>query len=279
MIIDYKDLHRHDDINDILLKKNITSLFRFISFNDDYNLNELKLNTLKNNQEHVSSPLKFNDPYDCELSFNLIDGIDDFLKIGFNRNARRDIKQNKRKKKCIENGTYYLQKELTSEWNIMKRQIAVCCFSEYVDNFLMWSHYSNCYQGICIEYNLQKISKKNTLCPVIYTDKLIRARDFITKDDFRKNTSNGLLEAVIRAVISKNSQWSYEDEWRIVTIVKEGMTSYVNMPVPENIYIGFKVNDEMRKKIIDISQKLGVNGIYNTMISSNEYKLIHKPIE
>lgn len=36
---------------------------------------------LKNNQEHVSSPLEFNDSYDCELSFNLMDGIDNYLDL------------------------------------------------------------------------------------------------------------------------------------------------------------------------------------------------------
>lgn len=279
LIINYQDLHRYDDINDILTKKNVTSLFRFIPFNDDKCLNDIKLNTLKNSQEHVSSPLKFNDPYDCELSFNFIDGMDEFLKVGFNREARRDIKHDRKKRERIERRTRFLQDELTGEWNKMKQQIAVCCFSEHVDNFLMWSHYANCYQGICIEYDFQKVSKKNTLFPVLYTNKLTRVRDFMTKEDFRANTSKGLLEAVIRAVLSKSFQWSYEDEWRIVTIVNKPVTSYVNMPVPEKIYIGFKVEDEMRKKIIDICHILGVNEIYDTVISYNEYKLMHRTIK
>lgn len=277
MVIDYKDLHRNDYINDILAKKNITSLFRFIPFNEDEWLNNIKLNTLKNNQEHVSSPLEFNDPYDCELSFNLIDGIDEFLKIGFNREARRDIKHNEKKRKRIEKGTYYLQGELTSKWNEMKQQMAVCCLSEHVDNFLMWSHYANCYRGICIEYRLSEID--NILFPVIYTDKLIRARDFMTKEELRKNSSNGLLEAAIRAVISKHSQWAYENEWRIIKVLDKNDIDYVKMPVPQNIYIGFKIDDETRTKIIDISVKLGIVGIYNTRISSNEYKLIHESIK
>lgn len=280
MIIDYKDLHRYDDINDILAQKDLTSLFRFIPFDDDKSLNELKLDTLENSQEHVSSPLKFNDPYDCELSFNFMDEIDDFLKIGFNREARRDIKQNRKKKEHIERDTSFLQEKLTDEWNKMKQQMAVCCFSEHVDNFLMWSHYANCYQGMCIEYDLSKIKKiNNKLFPVIYTDRLIRARDFMTKEDFRMNSSNGMLEAVIRAVISKHSQWAYEDEWRIIEVLNKNDSAYVKMPVPENIYIGFKTDDEIRRNIIDISVKLGVVGIYNTKISSNEYKLIHESIK
>ena len=55
--------------------------------------------------------------------------------------------------------------------------------------------------------------------------------------------------------------------------------AYVKMPVPENIYIGFKPDDEIYRKIIDISVKLRVAGIYNTRISGNEYRLIHEPIK
>lgn len=157
--------------------------------------------------------------------------------------------------------------------------MAVCCFSEHVDNFLMWSHYANCYNGICIEYDLQEIDKTNTLSPVIYTEELIRARDFMTKEEFNNNISKGLFEAAIRAVISKHSQWSYENEWRIIKALDSNDANYIKMPVPKNIYIGFKVETRMMEKVIQIAKKLGVNGIFVTRISSNEYKLIYEQIK
>lgn len=97
MIINYEDIHRYDDIKDLKKNRCVDRLFRFIPFNSDKSLNEIKLDTLENNCEHISSPLNFNDPYDCELSFNLLDGLEDFLKIGFNREVRRSIKKDKQK--------------------------------------------------------------------------------------------------------------------------------------------------------------------------------------
>lgn len=47
----------------------------------------------------------------------------------------------------------------------------------------------------------------------------------------------------------------------------------------QNIYIGFKVNDIIRNELMNISDKLGIIGVFNTKISSNEYKLIHEPLK
>lgn len=91
--------------------------------------------------------------------------------------------------------------------------MAVCCFTESVDNFLMWSHYANSYNGICLKYNLNEVrGLKYFLSPVLYTDRLIRARDYITKDDLKKDKYNRLIKAAIVSVLSKQSQWKYENE-------------------------------------------------------------------
>ena len=114
----------------------------------------------------------------------------------------------------------------------------------------MWSHYANSYNGVCLEYNLKEIRDlKYFLSPVLYTDKLIRARDYITKDDFVKDKYNRLIKATIISVLSKQSQWEYEKEWRIINVVKNESDRYISMPLPKVVYVGFKVNTENREKI------------------------------
>ena len=100
------------------------------------------------------------------------------------------------------------------------------------------------------EYNLKEIRDlKYFLSPVLYTDKLIRARDYITKDDFVKDKYNRLIKATIISVLSKQSQWEYEKEWRIINVVKNESDRYISMPLPKVVYVGFKVNTENREKI------------------------------
>ncbi|WP_349393654.1 DUF2971 domain-containing protein, partial [Clostridium perfringens] len=48
--------------------------------------------------------------------------------------------------------------------------LLICSFSECKDNILMWSHYSNCHKGFCIEYDFSKLIKSRALVlPVIYS--------------------------------------------------------------------------------------------------------------
>ena len=280
MVISNEYLHMLDDIKNIVNAKSVDKLYKFISFNQDKDLNNKKIDTFIHNSLYMSSPLYFNDPYDCELSFNLLEGYEDFLKIGLNREQRRGIKHNKRLREEARQETEGLQKELESEWMSFKKEIAVCCFTEELDNFLMWSHYANCYNGICLEYNVEEIKKmKYFLSPIKYTNKLIRARDYINKEDFKRNSSNRLLKAAIVSVLSKQSQWEYENEWRIVNILNENNSSLIQMPTPKKVYIGFKVDNSIKEKIIGSCKKLKIENVYETRISTNEYKLVHNPIE
>lgn len=64
-----------------IYKEGVDRLYKFISFGTDKELDQKKMETLKNKQLFASSPLFFNDPYDCELSFNFMDNFDEFLEM------------------------------------------------------------------------------------------------------------------------------------------------------------------------------------------------------
>lgn len=282
MIINFE--HWFDDVLEKMQNKKIVNLYKYISFGENEKLNDRKIETIKNSSVYMSSPLAFNDPYDCELSFNIMDDLDDFLKIVLNRNQRRTIEHNKRLQNKVNGDANQLQDTLVAEWDKLKKEIQVACFCEEVDNFLMWSHYANCYNGICLEYDIKKImneiNKHNlALFPVMYTDNLIKAREFLNKEELFQNKPSKFYRAAIRAVISKHLQWNYENEWRMINIGKKNVTNYQSMPTPEKIYIGFKVGDSIRNRLLDISDELKVDCVYETKISTKEYRLIHNQIK
>ena len=100
-----------------------------------------------------------------------------------------------------------LQKELTQKWNQFKKEIAVCCFTEQVDNFLMWSHYADCYNGICLEYDKNEISDY-LLAMVNYTDQLESAIKNIVPDDLRRDNYQRLYFARLNRYFQNKSNGS-----------------------------------------------------------------------
>lgn len=261
-------------------KEGVEKLYKFISFKSDESL-ESKIDTFERGELYASLPIDFNDPYDCELSFNFLDNYEYFEQLlisGFNLNRKdsRNFKKDAKNKKEV----MKLQKELTQKWNQFKKEIAVCCFTEQVDNFLMWSHYADCYNGICLEYDKNEISDY-LLAAVNYTDQLESAIKNITPDDLRRDNYGRLYFGAVKSVFSKQEQWQYEKEWRIVVSVSSKDDKYIHMPIPKKLYIGFKLysNTDLRKKIIQKAKQLGISEILQTKISSKEYKLIHEPIK
>lgn len=257
-----------------------SKLYKFISLNNDKVLNS-KIDTFENKQVYLSSPLYFNDPYDCQLNMTLVNSMDDFLKLGMNREERRIVKKNKKIEKQIEKETVDLQKEIWEDWNDFRSRILICCFTESWDNFLMWSHYASTYNGICVEYDVQELLQcKKMPMPVLYTDKLIATKDYLTKQDFHKAEPEVLYKAGIYAVLSKHLSWSYENEWRLIEIEDSIIDGKVCvLPKPSAIYFGQNLKIEIKGRLIEKSKKIAIPNLYDVKISNKQYKLIKQEVK
>ncbi|MES2353115.1 MAG: DUF2971 domain-containing protein [Pseudomonadota bacterium] len=90
----------------------------------------------------------------------------------------------------------------------------VCCFSTSYSNPLLWSHYGDQHQGICIGYS----TKRN---PVPQLQKVIyggsRAiRTSILCDAFLHNAEKAMVDLDRDVLLRKASGWKYESEWRLI---------------------------------------------------------------
>ncbi len=89
----------------------------------------------------------------------------------------------------------------------------IVCFSEKYDCPLMWSHYGNHHQGMCIGYSIPS-SAKNNVCRVEYGgDRLVLASDVSAMLDGNEISQREVNKAVL---LRKAPSWSYEKEWRLV---------------------------------------------------------------
>lgn len=174
-----------------------------------YDTNLLSLASLHENYFWLSKPNDFNDPFDCNINLIEFENKDEI-------------------------------QDLISENRIAN--IGVTCFTEEINEPLMWAHYANNYYGFVLELdaehirvNLYNRERKKSLNPVLYFDKFIKV----------KNTDEFAMEYYLTA---KSDRWNYEKEWRILAEVDDDIEydriAFYEPITIKAIYIGHRLFDE-----------------------------------
>lgn len=161
-------------------------------------------------------------------------------------------------------------------------KLTVSCFSASGwDNHLMWSHYANCYSGICVEYDFEKMNEFiGFMYPVDYSDirPTVSLKD-MGLNKFEKDAEGNLItdEVNIKAIFSyllkKNKCWSYEKEWRLVNVEGEPYTPlFINAPFVKSITIGLNLDDMCKQLLWDVCQERNIE-CYQLIINASDYTL------
>lgn len=141
-------------------------------------------------------------------------------------------------------------------------RVGICSLTEKRDNKVMWSLYSNQYAGYCIEYEIPKRKELiPNLCPVIYTKKannsfIEKLLEYAVSAMLRAVSSGNLsgnIGAAMELFCTKDSDWSYQSEWRIIANADARCTY---MPI-RAIYLGFKVSKYHERQMKQRARKLG----------------------
>lgn len=232
-------------------------LYRYRRFDDK----EYWKSDVFEGQIYMSETSKFNDPMDCLLYFDLSKAPQD------NKLYRWLCKEHSLKNNEV---IEFLSNEekLTEILERYKEDIVCACFTESYDNLLMWSHYASSHTGFCIEYNVDKLGEmiKENLYPVLYTNE---------KPDITEEFCNMENNAIIKGLISKANEWSYEEEWRILRSKNSFEGSYYARKAINTIYLGSKCTDKNKKIICDRAKTEGKT-VVQMKVDLKEYKLISK---
>lgn len=292
-----------------------SSLYRFRS------CAEYNINNLRNGVEWFSYPKDFNDPYDAgmRLSFHLLKN-DVFVKrmlplfisysgdmgISFNNQDKQTIGNSQNpleefmklaavKDNRIENMVDVFSQHIdkivqgilddaeNKLKNAFKDGYLVSCFSEELDNVLMWSHYAEYHSGYCIEYDFKGLGlnhvRNSMLYPVIYSQNFFDATEYyrstLLGDIKEYNNLFGVLPT-----ISKSPEWSYEKEWRMIFPYGPNAPDEIralSMPKPKAIYLGVKMNEENRDTIIQIAKERKVS-VYQVVQSQEGFTYSNTPL-
>ncbi len=140
------------------------------------------------------------------------------------------------------------------------QRVGICSLSETRDNKPMWSLYGAGYSGYCIEYEIPRCKELIlNLCPVIYTKRannnLIKKMLEYALSAMMRAFSNGRISGNIGAAMelfcTKDSDWSYQKEWRIIGKAGERCTA---MPI-KAIYLGFKASKRNIARMKRVAKK------------------------
>ncbi len=234
--------------------------------------------TLKLCQLFFASPYMFNDPFDCNIPFVRKHNEDEMKKVlskysnqSASKVAINLITKYKIKKFDIDEAHKRVQ-------NNIKSNISILSLTENPTNILMWSHYANNHKGFCLGFDktmlYKSISKffhdKNEACWLYPVEYGIQFPPEIF--DFEK-TSN---EDFLKYYRTKATDWSYEQEVRILKIGNSGSNVYTfNPKILKEIILGCAISQSDKKEIINlISNCFPITTIYQANKSSKSFELI-----
>lgn len=199
------------------------------------NLSEYAMSNLEKSELTITNPKLFNDVYDSNMhrkSFSKVEKEIHILNEQLNSFGYDKIEMDMEnlKKDFYKRDRYFM--------TYMTETIRIGCLSEEEKSILMWSHYANNNQGICLEYDLSNCNVTDLLYPVIYLEEPIDTTELCEEQKY-----SNLELAVLLSIITKYNIWSYEREWRIILGLYGGKalpdrTQIINIPNPSTIYLG-----------------------------------------
>ncbi len=152
--------------------------------------------------------------------------------------------------RMLEKRLYQFQNEIKQ---ISEQLHRICSFSKDNDSNPMWAHYADDFKGYCVGYNLKELNNVLTgsLLPVRYEDTVLEVEDtFFDKSEVNKSF-------LMNAITRKSTQWSYENEWRLLLQSdNDKPLQKVYLPTPKVIILGKDISIEDKEKLLQIADCL-----------------------
>lgn len=143
------------------------------------------------------------------------------------------------------------------------------CLATSPKNRLMWSHYADGHKGFCIEYDFKNAPKDLLPLPVIYSQKRPLIPWKMALDQSTETKSKCLLELII-GLLTKDKEWEYEDEWRLLF----GSLEDSNIKVPISaVYLGAIISEENKKRVVKICNQRSIS-VKQMVIDRGQYELL-----
>lgn len=182
----------------------------------------------------------------------------------------------------------YIDATLDAQCGV-RASAGVICFTKKPDNLLMWAHYANHHQGICIEFdsNAEHFNEKfkNPLKCIFTGEKI---KDYYENIGVLKKVKYQLerpsyiepreLEGNTESWFVKSPEWKYEKEYRILISLDSAVfhenSFYIEIKPPaiKSIILGCQMSQSEKEEAFAKCQELGIS-VKESFIHSHKFKL------
>ena len=163
--------------------------------------------TLLTNRIYCSNPINFNDPWDMKPLVKTLDNEqerNEYIEHLRSAMIQNDIPQDMIDKLLNTPSwiDYMAERSATDSWKTFEEHFRVYCLTPKPDNLLMWSHYANKHQGICLEFDTD-----NQIFGSAWEVEYHSEYPYCSwKTDFD----------IIGLALTKAKCWEYEEEYRLL---------------------------------------------------------------
>ena len=188
--------------------------------------------------------------------------------------------------KSVPGFSQFLENCFSYAKNQIRESTKMLSLSESIKSPLMWAHYADNHKGFAIGYDFRgnEITqcsncynrsctniKLGTIYPIIYSDKRYNATEYgqwIVQQQMNRMMGLPVEEfyrdafLFTKATLYKSSDWSYENEWRIICSTPNTNTEqkdrYPIKKRPIAIYFGSQIPDFYRKLLMHLADEKGI---------------------
>lgn len=232
------------------------------------------LKMLKNSNLQFTNATKFNDPFDCHPA------LFDYAHVPTTPNnwPPADFIQSK--------GELDMENLRNSTW--------ICCLSKVFDSLLMWAYYTK-HKGICIGLNKDAVvmsCQRKFISTILPFPTEVQYKDIHQKPNYFGNQYSWL-----DLLTTKAKDWEHEQEIRIIAKDPMWINGVQDIPTEfkkdesvdwkevrhypclsrecfESVYLGTKISDKDKDRIIKAAKKLNPNiKIYQMKTDPEAFKL------
>lgn len=209
-------------------------LYKYVS------LDVLKI-ILKDHTLKFSAPSDFNDPFDCDIDlvdFDFADKTDPQVDQEINK-LKIQYKYNQEFNSKVNDERFW--NELYKGGQIQRiKSSRICCFSLQNDIVLMWSHYADKHNGVCLEFDN---TLGNRFVDLADNDIAEGEVGYAAHEKINYVSMNRPY-AFYKLFLSKAESWAHEREFRLILMNNKPEIQKFNPLFLTSIYFGIKFNED-----------------------------------
>lgn len=235
--------------------------------------------TILHDEIRFSFPHEFNDPFDCSVVYAQHRGTEaevvaDFIGLGrkvgategeeeLRKEALRilqdPLRDPRREEVCREMERSY------AFW--VRGQIGVYCVSAVADDILMWAHYGQYHEGVCLQFVGGSASFR--------TAQRIRYSKLRPQLEW-KDSNRAKLE---KTLLTKSSHWAYEQEWRLIEPGAGGTVVRFHPTTLSGIIVGAKASAATMQLVRRLNKARRTPlDVFKAFLSPTTYEVELRPV-